>query len=99
MPSRRAMSLGAVALLLAVLTAGVRAGQTGPAALTGTIYDVTGGVIPGARITLVDASQASNSAQSTASGRFEFPAVAPGTYVLNATLPGFRTLRQEVALR
>ena len=88
-----------VLLLVTVSVSVVRAGQSGPAPLSGTIYDVTGGVMPGVEVTLVDANQIRRTATSAASGRFEFPSVAPGKYVLEARLPGFRTLRHEVELR
>ena len=38
-------------------------------------------------------------ATSNATGRFEFPPVGPGKYVLEVTLAGFRALRQEFELR
>ncbi|HSC28125.1 MAG TPA: M56 family metallopeptidase, partial [Vicinamibacterales bacterium] len=99
-PSRRAMAaLGAVLLLVTLAVASVRARQAGPAPLTGTIYDVTGGVMPGVEVTLVDANEITQVVVSTASGRFEFAPVGPGKYVLSATLPGFRSLRHEFELR
>jgi TonB family protein len=85
-------------LLVTLPLASLRAGQAGPAPLVGTIYDASGGVLPGVTVSLVDATQASATAISNASGRFEFPAVHPGTYVMEAGLPGFRTLRHEFEL-
>ena len=99
-PSRRAMAaLGAVLLLVTLPAAALRARQAAPAPLTGTIYDVTGGVMPGVEVTLVDAHEITWMVTSNASGRFEFPPVGPGKYVLRATLPGFRALRHEFELR
>ena len=99
-PSRRAMAALAVVLLLVTLpVASLRAGQAGPAPLSGTIYDVTGGVMPGVEVALVDANQNKWVATSNASGRFELLSVGPGKYVLEAMLPGFRSLRQEFELR
>lgn len=101
--SRRAFA--AAAALVACLSwsvAAVRAGQntpTAPASLVGSIYDPTGSVLPGVSLTLQDAQERTFTATSNAGGRFEFPSVAPGTYVLEAKLAGFRTLRQEIALR
>jgi TonB family protein len=98
-PSRRVVAtLGGLLLLVTLPLASLRAGQAGPAPLAGTIYDASGGVLPGVTVSLVDATQASATAISNASGRFEFPAVHPGTYVMEAGLPGFRTLRHEFAL-
>jgi len=99
-PSPRAMAaLGVVLLLVTLPVAAARARQAGPAPLAGTIYDVTGAVMPGVEVVLVDANQITQVVTSDAGGRFEFPPVAPGKYVLEATLPGFRSLRHELELR
>jgi TonB family protein len=99
-PSRRAMvTLGAVLLLAALPAASLRGRQAGPAPLSGTVYDVTGGVLPGVDVTLVDANEITSTAVSDASGRFEFALVGPGKYVLAANLAGFRALRHEFELR
>jgi TonB family protein len=99
-PSRRAMAaLGVVLLLVALPAAALRARQAGPAPLSGTIYDVTGGVLPGVEVTLVDANEMTSVVASNAGGRFEFPPVGPGKYVLKFALRGFRVLRHEFDLR
>jgi TonB family protein len=99
-PSRRTLAALAVLLLLVALpVASLRARQAGPMPLTGRIYDVTGGVIPGATVTLVDAAQSKSVATSDAEGRFDFPRMAPGKYDLQVALPGFRGLRHELELR
>ena len=99
-PTRGTLATLGVGLLLVTLPlASVRARQEGPAPLTGTIYDVTGAVLPGVEVALVDANQNRWSSTSNASGRFDLPAVGPGKYVLEVTLAGFRTLRQEFQLR
>lgn len=99
-PSRRAIALlAAVFLCVTLPVASMRARQAGPAPLAGTIYDVTGGALPGVTVALVDANQNRWVATSGVSGRFELPTVGPGKYVLEVTLPGFRALRQEFELR
>jgi len=99
-PSRRALTALGVVLLLATLpVAALRGRQAGPTPLLGTIYDVTGGVLPGVEVALVDANHARWVATSRADGRFELPPVGPGKYVLEVTLAGFRALRQEFELR
>lgn len=98
-PSPRAIIL--TALLLACLTlpaAAFRAGQTA-LPLKGTVYDASGAVLPEVRLTLEDARQVRVNATTDSSGHFEFPSVAPGTYVLEAALAGFRALRHGVDLR
>ena len=55
--------------------------------------------MPGVEVALVDANEITQVVTSNASGRFEFPPVIPGKYVLEVTLAGFRALRQEFELR
>lgn len=99
-PSRRVLAALAVVLLLVTLpVAAVRARQAVPAPLTGTVYDVSGAVLPGVTVSLAAADAVPWTATTSAAGRFEFPTIAPGTYVLEARLTGFRSLRQEVELR
>ena len=99
-PSRRAMVIVAVVILLVALpVASIRARQAGPAPLSGTIYDPTGAVLPGVEVTLVDANEIAWVVSSNASGRFEFPTVGPGKYTLKFALPAFRALRYDFELR
>jgi TonB family protein len=90
----------ATALLLAVTlpAATVRAVQAGPATLSGTVYDTTGGVMPGVAVTLEDVTQMKYTATTDATGRFAFSNVQSGHYTLEASLPGFRTLNQQFDL-
>ena len=103
--NRTALSLRAIAttgvVLLAVTlpTAAVRARQSGPAPLSGSVYDTSGAVLPGVELTLEDAQQIKSTATTDAAGHFQFPGVAPGRYVLAATLAGFRPLRHEFELQ
>lgn len=87
----------AAPVVVAVRTRPVR-GRAFQAPLTGTIYDVTGAVVPGVKVVIEDGSKNTLTATSNATGRFEFPLVNPGKYVLQATLPGFRTLRHDLEL-
>ena len=99
-PSWRALAaVCGLLLLVTVPIASLRARQAGPAVFSGTVYDVTGGVLPGVRVKLVDANQLEASATTGATGRFEFPLVAPGKYTMDITLMGFGSLRQDVELR
>ncbi len=99
-PSWRVIATLASVLVLVTLPAAVvRARQAGPAPLTGTIYDVTGAVMPGVQVTLIDANKAKQDATTDASGRFEFPLVGAGQFLLEAKLAGFRSLSQELRLR
>jgi TonB family protein len=97
--SRRALGLTAALLLAVTLpTAALRAGQGGPAPLSGSIYDATGAVLPGVAVTLEDVTQMKYQARTDATGRFTFANVQPGRYVLDASLAGFRAMRQEFDL-
>ena len=98
--SRRSAGAVAAAAIAVTLAAGtVRAIQTPPAALSGTVYDTTGAVLPGVALTLEDPQQHTAPATTDASGRFAFPGVGSGRYVLSAALPGFRELHDEFDLK
>nr|MDP9322238.1 TonB family protein [Acidobacteriota bacterium] len=98
--SLRAIATTAVVLLAVTLpTAAVRVRQSAPAPLSGSVYDTSGAVLPGVALTLEDAQQIKSTATTDAAGHFQFPGVAPGRYVLAATLAGFRPLRHEFELQ
>jgi TonB family protein len=97
----RSSAIWTIALLLTVTlpTAAFRAAQGSPATLTGSVYDPTGGVLPGVALTLENAKEEKQQATTRSDGRFDFPQIAPGKYVLSAALPGFRALKQEFELK
>ena len=79
-------------VLLTVLHATTALAQTRATAadLTGVIRDQTGAVLPGA--TIVATNTETNVARETTSqadGRFTLPALPPGTYRVQVTMPGF----------
>lgn len=97
--SRRSVAATAALLLTVTLSvASLRAIQAQPAALSGTVYDVTGAVLPGVVLTLQDAQLGKATATTDPAGRFTFPGIGTGEYVLSTSLPGFRELRQDVTL-
>ena len=103
--NRRALSRGTVAITAAlvlgftVATAAFRAAQSAPLPLAGSVYDATGAVLPAVDLTIEDTQQVKSQATTDAAGHFEFPSVQPGRYVLEASIAGFRPLRQEIALQ
>ena len=100
-PGRLAWALvcaAIVACLLPLASFDVSA-QAGPAAFSAVVYDPSGGVLPGVTVVLYDSAKNAAKTVTNGLGRFEFPLVAPGKYALEASLPGFNTLRHEFELR
>jgi TonB family protein len=98
--SRRAFAVIAVLLVAVTLPiAALRGAQVVPAALTGSVYDATGAVLPGVTLELEDENQFKSTVTTDATGRFEFAPVRTGKYVLAASLPGFKALRHEFELK
>ena len=61
------------------------------AQLTGTVQDSSGGVIPGAQVTLLDeATGGSRTVPTNAQGLYAFPALVPGSYTLKVNAKGFQ---------
>jgi len=63
------------------------------AQLNGTVHDPSGAVIPGAGITVTDASKGfTRSTTSDAQGNYQFLLLPPGTYTVSAASDGFAKL-------
>ena len=79
-PSRRARLATVVLLLLVACAAAVRvaAQVAGPAPLQGTVYDASGGVLPGVEMALVNEQGMKWSTPTDGEGRFEFAPVGAG---------------------
>jgi len=82
--------------LLVVLTAASLSAQYTTASLGGTVMDSTGGVTPGAQVTVrnVETSFTQNST-SDATGAFLFSRLPVGKYELTVKKEGFTTYVQE----
>src|SRR5436190_1940017 len=62
------------------------------ATVGGTVSDASGALIPGVTVTITNTgTNIANMTVTNESGRYNFPALQPGTYKLTAELPGFRT--------
>jgi len=83
--------LGLSALLLVLLTP-VLFGQA-VSSLTGVVTDPSGGVVPGAAITIVNTQTGiQRETISNGEGSYGFPAVLPGSYNLTAKKTGFNSV-------
>jgi hypothetical protein len=82
---------GVLGLLLLLGPAPRAAAQGAPSAtLRGTIVDPSGGVLPGASLTLTSIrTRAVRTGQSDAVGSYVFVALTPGPYRLSVSRPGF----------
>jgi Carboxypeptidase regulatory-like domain len=85
----RCWVLSLIGVALSLLCALPTHAQT-TAQLTGTVQDSTGGVIPGAQVTLLDeATGAARVVATNGQGLYAFPATEPGTYTVKASAKGF----------
>lgn len=89
-----------VCLFLAVFAA-VSSAQTGNSStITGTVVDSSGGVVPGATVTIHDpVSGFQSSATTDKTGAFSFPNVPFNPYHLSVTAKGFSPYAQDVEVR
>src|SRR5574340_646263 len=78
------------AVLVALTRPAFAQESTVKGALSGTVYDSTGAVIPGAKVTLTGAT-GSNSVQTDTGGTFQFPILTPGFYSVKVEKQGFKT--------
>jgi TonB family protein len=99
-PSRLAiLASGALVVVAVMITAALRiAAQSNALAVEGTVFDPSGGVLPAVEVTLEDGNKIRWPTTTGPDGRFRFEPVGAGTYVLEASLPGFRSLRHEFRL-
>jgi hypothetical protein len=87
-PAGRAL-LTALALAGLLLAPALRAQTT--AQLTGTVEDPSGGVIPGAQVTLLNqATHDTRVAVTNSVGLYSFPALPPSSYAVSVTAKGFQ---------
>ncbi|MDQ2842823.1 MAG: carboxypeptidase-like regulatory domain-containing protein [Acidobacteriota bacterium] len=67
-----------------------RAISVGAGVIRGTVKDGSGGVIPGAKVTLTDSNNATQTVSTGADGTYVFRGVAPGVYSVSATYTGLQ---------
>ena len=88
-------TVGLLSLTLVLLLGGLRpalSAQQFNGTLRGTVQDSTGGVVPGAQVSVVEtATNDSRQLTTDAQGRWVLPNLKPGTYRIVVTLDGFKT--------
>ena len=96
---REVRSLAMAGALLASAT--VALAQVEQATITGTVFDQSGAVVPGAKVVLTETEKSvSRETSSNRSGNYTVPYLPVGTYVVSAELAGFTSARVErVVLR
>ena len=82
-----------VCLFAAPLQAAAQSGE-----VTGVVVDATGGVLPGATVTLRGQPDGQRETQTDARGRFVFTGIAPGTYTVTVRLSGFGPVTLDVTV-
>ena len=89
---RRCFSTAVVCLLGMLLAGGLASAQTVLGRVAGSVLDASGGVLPGATVTLTNVATNSVATTVTAeTGGFVFPQVPAGTYRIVIELEGFKT--------
>ena len=63
--------------------------QPGETGITGTVTDTSGALVPGATVTVRTATGESKTTTTDADGKFLVTGLAPGTYEVSVTAPGF----------
>jgi hypothetical protein len=83
-------------LVSCMLAATPALGQIERGRLTGLVTDAQGAVLPGVTVTAASPALIGTQVAVTESdGRYRFPALPPGRYVLTFELSGFRTVQRE----
>lgn len=92
----RSLRVALVAVALAVGVAGAATAQITRGAISGTVRDQSGGVIPGATVTVTNTdTNATRTVVTNEIGFYRVGAVEPGNYVVVTELAGFSTVEQK----
>ena len=91
----RMLKQAVVGGVLVVIAGTVATAQTFTAGVRGAVRD-SGGVVPGVTVQLVnETTNAPREVVSNEVGEYSFSAVPPGTYIIRASLAGFKTYEQR----
>src|SRR5437660_11099000 len=92
---RRSLLAGLISLILCAPCLAQTLGT-----ITGEVRDASGGVVPGATVTVVNkATNATRTTTSNEVGLFDFPALQPGIYTVTSELAGFKTGTRDLELQ
>src|SRR5882757_232581 len=92
--ARLVSPLFALCLTLASISALAQTGGQG--AITGTVTDSTGALIPGASVVAVNVATGVSTTRITSSdGLYNISPLLPGTYTLTITAKGFNAFKQQ----
>lgn len=87
---------GFVVLGLILLTCSLALAQFDVGRITGTVYDPSGAVVPGATVTIKNVGTGKETtAKSDASGNYSAPSLPFGNYIVTATASGFGTATSD----
>jgi len=90
--TRRTLLFAVVASLCFTLAALC---QTGTSQLSGTVFDSSGAVVPGASVTATNEQTGVSYQQvTTEAGLYSFPSISVGVYSITVEIRGFKTARQ-----
>ena len=93
---RRIVWFMAALMVLALPLVGAAQTQTG--SVTGVVTDTSGGVLPGATVTLKGASGAAKTTVTDGTGHYTITDVAPGPYELTIEMSGFTKQVSKIAV-
>ena len=89
----RIARFGTLLVILALIVAAPAAAQNTSGAVSGTITDTQGGVLPGVTVTLTNAENGNvRTTVTEADGKYRAPGLPPGRYEIKAELQGFATV-------
>lgn len=96
MRRRRSQIVASILVLLGLLTLApayaVAQGGSTTSSLSGLVVDSTGAVLPGADVVAINnATTAQSQTVTDKAGRFNIPALPPGTYTVKVSLMGFKS--------
>jgi hypothetical protein len=87
------LKLAAYFLILILACAPWAAAQSGTGIITGRVSDPSGGVVPGAKVTVTStATDVASNFVTNQDGYFESVPLAPGIYQVSVAVPNFKTL-------